>query len=61
MTLPELEERLKTFDEITLLERLNISSDDIVERFGDVIEREFESFENEFMAEEDDLTKEKNE
>jgi len=38
LTLPELSERLKQLDEITLLELLNISSEDIIDRFDDIIE-----------------------
>lgn len=39
MTLPELKERLaKAFDEITLLELLNITAEDIVDKFSDEIE-----------------------
>jgi ribosome assembly protein YihI (activator of Der GTPase) len=53
LTLTELEEKLKQIDEITLLERLEISSEDIVDRFEDRIEERFEQFEIEF--EEDDI------
>jgi hypothetical protein len=38
LTLPELIERLKQLDEITLLELLGITSEDLVDRFSDVIE-----------------------
>lgn len=39
MTLPELKERLaKAYDEVTLLELLNITAEDIVEKFSDEIE-----------------------
>ena len=38
LTLPEIAERLKQIDEITLLEILGITSEDIVDRFGDIIE-----------------------
>ena len=37
-TLDELIEKLKTLDEVTLLEVLDISSEEIVERFSDYVE-----------------------
>jgi hypothetical protein len=42
LTLVELIERLKDFDETRLLEMLNIQSEDIVERFADVIEDSYD-------------------
>jgi hypothetical protein len=38
LTIEEIKDRLKTLDEVTLLEELHINSEDIVERFSDVIE-----------------------
>jgi hypothetical protein len=38
LTLPEICERLKQLDEVTLLEALGITSEDLVDRFSDVIE-----------------------
>lgn len=38
----ELAEKLKRIDEVTLMELLEISSEDIVERFGDKIEEKYE-------------------
>jgi len=38
LTLEEIKERMKRWDELTLLEELNIRSEDIVERFDDLIE-----------------------
>jgi hypothetical protein len=38
LTLPEIIERLKQLDEITLLEELSITSEDLVNRFSDIIE-----------------------
>jgi len=43
LTLVELRERLKSLDEITLLELLNISSEDLVKAFADYIEENFEN------------------
>ena len=48
LILSEIIEKLKSFDEVTLMERLNVSSEDLVERFVDRIEEQFESFEEEF-------------
>ena len=41
LTLPELKERLKSLDEIILLELLDIASEDLVETFGDIIENNY--------------------
>jgi hypothetical protein len=38
LTLEEIKERMKRWDEVTLLEELEIRSDSIVERFDDIIE-----------------------
>lgn len=38
LTIADLSEKLKRLDEVTLLEVLNISSEDIIERFQDFIE-----------------------
>lgn len=40
LTFEELKEKLKSVDEVTLLELLEIRSDDIVERFEDYIEEQ---------------------
>ena len=45
MTFAELSEQLKQLDELTLLEVLDISAEDIVERFADKIEERFENLE----------------
>ena len=47
MTLGELSEALKQWDETTLLELLEISPEDIVERFQDKIEDRFDYLETE--------------
>ena len=41
LTLPELKERLKSLDEVILLELLDIASEDLVETFGDIIENNY--------------------
>ena len=38
LTLEEIKERMKRWDELTLLEELSIRSEDLVERFDDYIE-----------------------
>ena len=38
LTLVELKERLSTLDEVTIVEILDIRSEDIVQRFDDLIE-----------------------
>ena len=41
LTLPELKERLKSLDEVILLELLDIASEDLVETFGEIIENNY--------------------
>lgn len=43
LTFEELKERLSRWDEVDLIERLNITSKDIVEMFADKIEENFDS------------------
>jgi hypothetical protein len=45
LTLRDIMERMAKLDEITLLEVLNISSEEIIERFADKIEDKFEELE----------------
>jgi hypothetical protein len=45
LTLRDVMERMGKLDEITLLEVLNISSEEIIERFADKIEDKFEELE----------------
>ena len=45
LTLRDIMERMGKLDEITLLEVLNISSEEIIERFADKIEDKFEELE----------------
>lgn len=42
LTLDEVKEKLERLDEVTLLELLNIHSDDLVSRFEDFIEDNLE-------------------
>ena len=52
-TFEELKERMKSIDEISLLEILSISSEDLVERFEDWIENKQEQLTKEYGNEED--------
>ena len=54
ITLPELFDKLKEIDEITLMERLEISSEDIVDRFDDRIEDKFDTLSKEYDYNEGD-------
>jgi hypothetical protein len=45
-TLRDIIDKLKQFDEITLLELLDISSEELLERFIDKIENNFEKLED---------------
>jgi NAD(P)H-nitrite reductase large subunit len=47
LTLEEVKERLKRFDEMYLLELLGVTSEDLVEVWSDLIESKFEKFEKE--------------
>jgi hypothetical protein len=47
-TLEEIKDKLKQLDEVTLLETLEITSDDLVERFVDRIEQQQDTLENDF-------------
>lgn len=46
-TLEEMLTQLKQLDEISLMELLNINSEDLVDRFRDVIENDADRFEYE--------------
>jgi hypothetical protein len=54
LTLRDLMERLKQQSELDLLETLDISSEDLVERFADKIEDRYESLNDELQDEEED-------
>lgn len=45
-TLRDIIDKLKQFDEITLLELLDISSEELLERFIDKVELNFEQLED---------------
>ena len=52
LTFEEICEKLKQIDEISLLEQLNISSEDIVERFFDIIKSKLKFFQQDFSEDE---------
>jgi len=54
LLLNEIMEKLKQFDEVTILECLNIDSEMLVERFADLIEEKYPIFNEEF--EEDEMS-----
>lgn len=47
LTIHDLKDRLKQINEVDLLELLEISSEDLVERFIDLIEDNFDKLERE--------------
>lgn len=55
LTLPELKERLKSLDEVSLLELLDISSEDLIESFSDIIENNYLQLLKEVDWEENDI------
>lgn len=48
ITLVELKEKLKNVDEISLMELLDVSSEDLIEAFEDKIEERYEELQKEF-------------
>jgi hypothetical protein len=48
LTLEELKEKLMTVDEVTLIELLELTSEDLVNRCGDLIEQQYETLESQF-------------
>lgn len=51
LLIPEIAEKLKDWDEITLLEVLGITAEDLVDRFYDKIEDKYETLREEFDEE----------
>ena len=41
ITIPELKEKLMQFDEVDVVELLNLTSEDILNRFDDIIELKY--------------------
>ena len=47
LTLNDVKERLSRYDEVTLLEVLDVSSEELVDRFEDLIEEHYEELSEE--------------
>lgn len=60
-TLEEMLEQLKQVDEITLMEMMNLTSEDIVDRFQDLIENDPERYARELSQFFDDNEEETDE
>lgn len=54
LTIYELQDRLKEIDELSLLEILNISSEEIVDKFIDTIEEKYPVLVKEFEKSDED-------
>ena len=54
ITFHELKDRLKQIDEVSLLEVLGLTSEDLVERCSDIIEDQYETLAKEFEEETDE-------
>jgi len=48
ITLQELKDKLMQLDEVTLMELLEVTSEDLVNRFADYIENNYDYFSGEF-------------
>jgi len=48
ITLDELKEKMMRLDEVTLMETLELTSSDLVNRFSDIIENKYEELIGEF-------------
>ena len=48
VTLEEIKDKLKQLDEVTLMETLEITSSDLVDRFADRVEEKQDTLENDF-------------
>lgn len=55
LTLLDIKEKLKLLDEITILETLNISTEDLLERFIDRIEENADTLEGELEEDDEQL------
>ena len=48
ITIQELKQKMMQLDEVTLMELLEVTSEDLVNRFGDIIENNYDYFSGEF-------------
>jgi hypothetical protein len=53
LTFEEIKERLKSLDELTLLELFDLTSEDLVEKFDDLIEEDIDFYETQVSEESD--------
>jgi hypothetical protein len=51
LTVCDVSEHIKSWDEVYFLEYFGISTDDLVERFGDLIEEQYDKLEQEVAEE----------
>ena len=54
LTIPDIKEKLKLLDEITLLEMLNVNSEELIERFSDIVEDRADELEEEIKDDENE-------
>ena len=52
LTLSDVKDRLSQYDEVTILEVLDISSEELVDRFEDLVEDSYERLAEELEADE---------
>lgn len=48
LTIEELKDKLKQLDEVSLVELLELTSEDIINRCADLIEQQYETLESQF-------------
>jgi len=48
ITIQELKQKMMQLDEVTLMELLEVTSEDLVNRFSDIIENNYDYFSGEF-------------
>lgn len=48
LTIEELKEKLKQLDEVSLVELLELTAEDIINRCADLIEEQYETLESQF-------------
>jgi hypothetical protein len=56
LTLQEIKEALCQYDEVTLLEVLDVSSEELLDRFEDIVEAQYESLLEELGYDRQDLS-----
>lgn len=56
ITLEELKEKLKSWDEVILLDALGLTSEDLLDRFDDIVEQKYDQLIAEYIEDENDTT-----